>query len=300
MSKSCAFAVSFYTGSQSEHVNRGASIVCRKGNGEAIDVEHKNYLPILYYLTMALSNIPFYWGSVTRAIALTNDEINSYKEGDIVTWFQFASSNKGKHANSSFSHRNCYFHIYSLTGRPIKQFSNFPTEDEVLFLPYSSFLVITKERTKDKTFFHLRQIEIGLTSKSILWVDDHIFDEGWENKDHMEFAAAKSMSSNVHFIPKNHTQTAIAFLRSPFGQRLKNKPNFRIISDMKRTNENPSQNAGARFIKELRDLGFNNQVLIFTSDKQNADTLIKKECKNPGDVAVTIVAADVHKFVDFS
>lgn len=36
---------------------------------------------------------------------------------------------------------------------------------------------------------------------------------------------------------------------------------------MTRLNENPSDNAGARFVKYIRDLGFNNNILIYTSDK---------------------------------
>ena len=47
-------------------------------------------------------------------------------------------------------------------------------------------------------------------------------------------------SQNVRFIVKTNTDLAIAFLKSCFGKRLKNKSNFRIISDMTRYNENDS------------------------------------------------------------
>jgi hypothetical protein len=71
----CAFAISFYTGYKSEHVNRAASLVARQGNGEAVTFENKNHLPILYFLVNALSNLPFYWGETIRAINLTEDEL---------------------------------------------------------------------------------------------------------------------------------------------------------------------------------------------------------------------------------
>ena len=83
----------------------------------------------------------------------------------------------------------------------------------------------------------MRQIELGFCQWSILWVDDRIFDENWENKKHMEYAATRAIDLNVHFIPKASTDNALSFLRSVFGQRLKNRDIFRIITDMNRENE---------------------------------------------------------------
>lgn len=39
------------------------------------------------------------------------------------------------------------------------------------------------------------------------------------------------------------------------------------MSDMTRKNENPSHNAGARFVKQLLPIYNNLKILIFTSDK---------------------------------
>jgi hypothetical protein len=65
--------------------------------------------------------------------------------GCLITWIQFSSSKKGKEVKTHFTHRNTLFKIYSLTGRPIKEFSIFPGEDEVLFLPHSTFFVFKHE-----------------------------------------------------------------------------------------------------------------------------------------------------------
>jgi len=68
----------------------------------------------------------------------------------------------------------------------------------------------------------------------------------------MEKAAARDLNRNVHFIPKSNAQNTISFLMSPHGQRLKNRDNFQIVTDMNRTNEYPAETAGARFIKRVR------------------------------------------------
>jgi len=59
--------------------------------------------------------------------------------------------------------------VYSLSGS-IKQFFNFE-DDEVLYLPQTTFLVLDKkyDATTNKNMLYLRQIEIGMTPK--VWVD---------------------------------------------------------------------------------------------------------------------------------
>ncbi|CAF1220335.1 unnamed protein product [Didymodactylos carnosus] len=206
-------------------------------------------------------------------------------------------------ARAAFNARNTLFKIYSLTGRSIKQFSNYPDEDEVLFLPHSTFLVfkhVASHHGSQHTIY-MRQVELGLSVWSVLWVDDRIFNEHWENKRHMEYASAKALNMNVHFIPKSSTDSALSFLRSPFGQRLKNKDKFRIVTDMNREYEQPSHNAGARLIKALRRMGFRNECMIFTSDKREADQIIKSELNSRDQqfVTVTTEASDLQTIVDF-
>lgn len=82
----------------------------------------------------------------------------------------------------------------------------------------------------------------------------------------MEEASTLGANINVHFIPKSNTDTALAFLRSEFGQRLKRSQSFRFVTDMNRENETPSDNAGARFLFKIRQLQFTQPCLIFTSN----------------------------------
>ncbi|CAF3911540.1 unnamed protein product, partial [Rotaria sp. Silwood1] len=256
--RASAFAIAFYTGSRSEACSRGASLVARRGNGIVVEQrtaeEMKEASIILYYLVKGLANIPYYWGYVTRACQLKDHELTMYTPGALITWLQFSSSKRGKQVaeGGGFENRNTQFKIYSLTGRRIQYFSNYDHEDEVLFLPHSTFFVFKHAITHHgaQHTIYMRQVELGVSTWSVLWVDDRIFVEDWENKAHMEYAAAKAMNMNVHFIPKSCTEYAISFLKSPFGQRLKNKNTFRIVTDMNRENERPVHNAGARLIKK--------------------------------------------------
>ncbi len=117
----------------------------------------------------------------------------------------------------------------------------------------------------------------------------------------MEKASTLGTRTNVHFIPKSNTESALAFLRSEFGQRLKGSDTFRIVTDMKRTNESSLSNAGARLIYEVRKLGFNQMCLVFTGSENAANEKIDKLFggQKPNDVRVTEHQADLEKFVLF-
>jgi hypothetical protein len=147
----------------------------------------------------------------------------------------------------------------------------------------------------------MRQIELGLSDLSVLWVDDKIFVENWENKGHMESAAARALNANVHFIPKSTTKSALSFLRSSFGQRLKNKDSFRIVTDMNRENEKPAHNAGARLIKQLRELDFENKCLVFTLNQEKATEILQSELTSDEmeSVFVTTTVSDLNEFINF-
>ncbi|CAF1259437.1 unnamed protein product [Rotaria sordida] len=305
-SRASAFAIAFYTGSQAFGINRSVSVIVRQSNGEAFNMIKNDDLHdvsiIIYYLVRALAQIPYYWGVTARAVQLTETELSTYITGSLVTWLQFSSSMKGYEPPKYFSKdRNTHFIIYSLTGRSIREFSMFPEEDEILFLPHSTFLVLNHKQAEDKHVIYLRQIELGLCQYSILWVDDHIFDSTWENKEHMQRASTRSLNGNVHFIPKSTTEYALSFLRSPFGQRLKNCSTFRIVTDMRRDNEPSPRFAGIRLIKKVREMGFQNRCLIFTGYQEKALEKVREELARDErtNLVVTEYSDELHRFVAF-
>ncbi|CAF4918444.1 unnamed protein product, partial [Rotaria socialis] len=145
--QACAFAIAFYTGSYSETVNQNAAFVSKNQNrNTSTNVEISKMddraVVIMYYLIKGLSYVNFYWGIVTRCVQLKTEELEDYQPGALITWLQFSSSNRTSKTAEWFNDRNTIFIIYSLTGRSIQQFSNCAEdEDEILFLPHSSFMV---------------------------------------------------------------------------------------------------------------------------------------------------------------
>jgi hypothetical protein len=165
--KAYAFAIAFYTGGYSYAINADTTILARRMvTRDQLQQENgtldTNALLIMYFLIKGLSHIDFYWGVVVRYVTLDEKELQDYRVGEIVTWLQFSSSDKGGKNMSHFTDRNTVFTIASLTGRSIQKFSNCADdEDEVLFLPHSSFLVChaTYNEQKRQNQIYLRQVD---------------------------------------------------------------------------------------------------------------------------------------------
>ena len=278
--KGCALALSYYTGfkGNSDRSSRNTNVLIR-GQNLFTKIEKwndgKQFYPVLYFLTKALANLPFYWGYTVRCVDTNKEILKRYEPGTVITWLQFSSSKIGKEPAPGFSGRNTWFHIYSFSSREISQFSIYSTEKEALYSPFSHFLVFKKEYRNDKTMIYMRQIEIGLYINNIIWTDDNILNSDWENKDLME--KAYSIKRDLKIIPKISTECALSFLKSfkPFimGKTVK----YKVITDMNRSNEKESHNAGARLVKYMQDHNFYNiEIMIFTSSSEDAKKELRK------------------------
>jgi hypothetical protein len=177
-----AFAIAFYTGAYCWSISKSVNILARRRttptHSEIAKVDD-NAAMIMYYLIKGLSHIDSYWGVVRRYLTLNDEDLNDYKPGEIVTWLQFSSSEKSGKTISWFNDHNTVFTIFSLTGRPIKCFSTRENEeDEVVFLPHSSFLVchVGHDDTESKHHIHLRQVSrfLDIFTENILYRIDRI------------------------------------------------------------------------------------------------------------------------------
>ena len=279
--KACTLALSYYTGDKqnSDRSSRNTNAVIRGQNSFSktenwYDGEH--FYPVIYFISKAISHLPFYWGYTVRCVQLTEEQTHVYEPGNIVTWLQWSSSKIGDNPAPYFKKRNTWFFIYSFSSREISQFSVYNEEEkEALYSPFSHFLVFKKIYENGKYKIYMRQIEIGLYVNNILWVDDNILNKNWENKGLMEIAYSKNKTLKI--IPKISTDTAMAFLKS-FRPFLKSGTvKYKIMSDMTRKNENPSDNAGARLVKYLQDNGFGDlEIMVFTSSTDKALREMKK------------------------
>ena len=299
--KACALAISYYTGDKdnSDRVSQNTNAVLRSTNSEKVVkdwFEGEKFYPLIFYLTKALSSLPFYWGYTLRCIDLSREQAFSYQPGVVVTWLNWSSSAMGKDP-TVFSDRNCYFHIYSFSARDISKFSNYQGEKEALYSPFSHFLVFRNTIQGNHHHIYMRQIEIGLYPNNIIWVDDNILNKNWENKQLMEMAYYNSRVLKI--IPKISTETALAFITS-FKDIINNGGcKYKIMSDMTRNNETPSGNAGARFVKALQDAGLGHlDVMIFTSSREKAINELKKlNAKINSKLKVTVSTSDAREFL---
>ena len=278
--KACALVLSYYTGAKdnSDRTSRNESVLIR-GQNLFTKVEKwddgKLFYPVLYYISKALANLPFYLGYTIRCVDVESSALQLYQPGTVITWLQFSSSKIGTDPAPYFKARNTWFYIYSFSSREISQFSVFSLEKEALYLPFSHFLVFKREYQNGKNLIYMRQIEIGLYINNVVWVDDNILNANWENKGLME--RAYSLKRDLKIIPKISTECALAFLKSfkPFilGKTVK----YKVISNMNRTNESEPHNAGARLVKYMQDHSFYNiEIMIFTSSAENAWNELRK------------------------
>ncbi|XP_032298179.1 erythroblast NAD(P)(+)--arginine ADP-ribosyltransferase-like [Coturnix japonica] len=75
--------------------------------------------------------------------------------GTVVRFGQFTSTSFLKNISESFG-QDTFFSLVTCHGVPIKEFSNFPSEDEVLIPPFEQFMVTNFTSTKVGTFIELR------------------------------------------------------------------------------------------------------------------------------------------------
>lgn len=112
----------------------------RDGDGAALS-EYDGHIKTL---TSGLSQLEPYRGQVTRGIGIDQGSMQSfldrYKPGSDVTEPHFVSSGIGNDFMG-----NVRFTIDSQSGRPVKFVSQNPKENEVVFLPGSTFHVVSQQ-----------------------------------------------------------------------------------------------------------------------------------------------------------
>jgi len=97
----------------------------------------------IYYLTNTLNLLDPFNGPVYRGI---NCQISDYKPGKSIVWPAFSSSTKNPKIAIEFlkGKSGTLFLINAKTPRTIDKYSAIKTEEEVLFLPNSSFKIVAK------------------------------------------------------------------------------------------------------------------------------------------------------------
>lgn len=224
----------------------------------------KKLIPYLNAVIWGLKSLEYFWGTVYRGISVQSENL---KPGQYIRFNEFLSTSSKQESCFTSSNGTLYI-IKSKTGRSVQNISHFPTENEVLFHPGTTFFVKNINGNQIK----LKEILLPYGDKKIFWIDDIPMN----NKSIMEDQERKGVSV---FWRKN-TSSATSLLIKEQTLLLKNCINYcKVITDMNRKEKNLlNSNAGAEFIKVMRDKGYNNKIFIFTSDEQKA----LNKCKDLG------------------
>eukprot|EP01083_Nonionella_stella_P228838 810650_1 len=98
----------------------------------------------LYYLSVALKNLPYHFNKVVyRGISGVTD-LSGYEKNKIVSFRRLTATSKSQVTGLFFAQRrkpSVLFEILSIDGRDISALSGFAGEEEVLFLPHSHFKI---------------------------------------------------------------------------------------------------------------------------------------------------------------
>jgi hypothetical protein len=294
-------AIRFYTGGQSMKNNRTLAYDIKEFfiNSTDSEVINENFFIVNSYMLRGLQYLPIYFGPCTRCLNLTPSELEDYQPGCILTWFQFSSSNIGESPLEYFDNRNTVLIIYSVSGRLISQVSKYKNENEVIFLPFSQFLVVKIEKKNPRDFIYLRQIELGISEKNVLWVDQAIFNSPSNVKNYVEYAS--TVNPRIRFIFKTSFESALVYLQSQWGIKKKEfSGNFRIIVNYFVPSNENLKDSGVWLCFQAISLNFNCKKMIYTTENtQNVhESLIAYGMDDSG-IKVGDSYEDICNFITF-
>ena len=264
--KGCILALAYYTGNinNSKRINRNVNVLIRGENSFTKEEkwnDGKIIYPVLNYLSKSLVNLPFYSGYTIRCVNIDDDIASEYEIGTVMTWLQFNSSLVGKDPSPFLAKRNTLFYIYSINAREIPRFIYNSSEKEVLYSPFSHFLVFKKEYKNGQNLIHMRQIEIGLYINNIIYISEDIFRRLESNGLMHE---ASSIKLDLKIIPKISTKCALAFVKSFRNFMINRNIKYKIVLEMYR-NTRADDYKKRLFVKYIQENNLNNvEIEIFT------------------------------------
>ena len=115
--KACALVLSYYSSAKdnSDRISKNENILIR-GENNFTKIEKwndgKKFYPVIYYMTKALANLPFYFGCTVRCVNVNDSVLQLYEPGTVITWLQFSNSKVGTKPAPYFETRNTWFFIY--------------------------------------------------------------------------------------------------------------------------------------------------------------------------------------------
>lgn len=134
-----------------------------RGTADFTDKQRKRYTEEAEFTSAALSALPSYNGMVYRGANLSQDIIDKYKVGEVFTEKAFTSTSSKESVTDSFvapedAKRTVKYNIQSKKGKSIKEFSQVPEEEEILFDSNTSFKVLGKEERDGVIHLYMEEV----------------------------------------------------------------------------------------------------------------------------------------------
>ena len=244
-----------------------------------IPPQDKPYAVLTSFLFKALNNLPTYKGKCVKGLYLSPEEDAFHTVGKILAMTSFNSSSRGDNPPDCFAKENARFVISSSTGVFIAPSSNHPEENEVLFAPGCTFMVVKKETKDGIIYIYLREVELGITEKTLLCFDERVDEENWEYKEAFDKFRSQEHIHGTRIIRKSSEAQVSAFLESPFGQEI-----LKVITILERLPKNQVVNV-ATLMEFFKNPNFNveppfAQWLVQTKDEARESLYRREEAES--------------------
>jgi len=245
--------------------------------------------------------LPSYWGDCYRGVVW---DPSGYTEGSYPVFEYYTSASTDITVAKRFAksraitdpkHKRIIFTIHSRSGRSLAEISLYPTEKEIVFRPYTTFLVKKVKEGGEFVEIELEEAYQDIRGRKVLvWIDD------FNNKDRKKITN-ESDKQGVTVVHLHSTQEAKEFFEKHSKLLERGSDKLRIMTDMVRT-ENGKENkyAGVDFALHLKELKYSQGILCFTGHgfyKEKCEKFIQSGLPN---VYVTYSLKDAQNFASFS
>jgi len=259
-------------------------------------------------------SLPSYWGRCYRGVVLDPTQ-NLDTVNGIFVWKSFTSASKVMEKAINFIDsdkiqekiKGLLFIIKSRSGRCLSELSCYPSEEEIVFRPYTSFkikkIIIKDVLQGNRTLqdvYHIWVTEIypDIRGRKVLvWIDDRI-------EKAAEFHSIMDNSENVGVtcVHLHSTKVAKEFFETHSEILNRDIESLRIITDMVRTEEDKKLNieAGLELTKLLRDtFKYSKSILCYTGPRYLENNRKKFQQHNMINVYATATRQDAEEWARF-
>jgi len=238
--------------------------------------KYKECLTYLSYFQLAFLKLPLYIGRAYRGVR--NKNYANHKKGENILWMNISSLSLDYNVALKFSKEKetqipqVMYIIDVLSARYLDLLS-VSDEKEVTLFPYSILEVtdIKIDKNTGMITYFLTEVPTPKSPKILCWVDDNPIN----NIKYLEYLEMHGVST---VCLKSNAKVEDFFNHHSWLLSRRNKSTFKIITDMKRKENNVDKpKAGIDTIKLIKEHKYNSQILVFTTNKERANEICLQE-----------------------